>query len=80
MRIISTRTGDTGGACAVERKENVKNNFDSPLRTNIPQAALDDILKESALEEGEIELEIMDDEGESVEDGTDSKESCRTCD
>ena len=43
------------------------NNFDSPLRTNIPQAALDDILKESALEEGEIELEIMDDESDSME-------------
>jgi hypothetical protein len=45
----------------------VANNFERPLRTEIPQVALDDMLKEPLLGEQEIEVELVDEEGFPME-------------
>lgn len=46
----------------------MKNNFEAPLQTRIPQAAFDDMLKEPLLEEEKsIEIELVDDEGFPME-------------
>lgn len=48
------------------------NNFERPLRTEIPQAALDDMLKEPLLEQEEVEFEFVDEEGLPMEGETET--------
>ena len=43
------------------------NNFERPLRTEIPQSAIDDMLKEPLLGNQEIEIELVDEEGYPLE-------------